>query len=151
MAFKGKRLWVSWYSDGNGENSGVRVSWSDDGAKSFRKPILVSGGVLDANRPNLTIADDGRVLVVFQGRDPRAQDGWAPSGPYLVEIADDGAVAGPVAIPGHRKSISYPVVAAGTLGRVVVAWTEPDEKGQPQVRISRGRRVEAETAAGRKS
>lgn len=152
MALQGSRLWVSWYSDGDGEKAGVRVAWSDDGAKTFQKPLMVSKAILDANRPNLTLADDGRVLVVFQGRDPRAEDGWAPSGAYLVEIAADGSVIGPFAIPGHRKSVSYPVVAGGTLGRVIVAWTEPDEKGQPQVRLSRGRRVEAAAAGnGKKS
>lgn len=140
LAVTGDRLWQAWYSDGDGSNPGVRLAWSDDGAKTFTKPILASAQVLDANHPDMAVADDGRLLMVFQGREPGREDGWAPSGPWIVEIAPDGSVSAPQLVPGHRKSISYPQIAGGTLGRVAVAWTEKDERGQSQIRLSRGRR-----------
>ena len=141
MVQKGNRLWMSWYSDGDGTNSGVRLAYSDDGAQSFSKPVLVSGSVLDANHPSLAIADDGRLLLAFQGRDPGKKDGWSPAGPYLVEISDSGRPSDSIQVPGHKNSISYPVVAGGSLGRVFVAWTEKGKDGRQQIRLSRGRRV----------
>ncbi len=143
MAVTGDRLWVAWYSDGDGSNPGVRLAWSDDGGEGFTSPVMASADVLDANHPDMAIADDGRLLLVFQGREPKREDGWAPSGAWLVEISDSGAVTRPQLVPGHQRSISYPRVAGGTLGRVAVAWTEKDEKGQSQVRLSRGRRAES--------
>jgi hypothetical protein len=141
MVQKGNRLWMSWYSDGDGSNSGVRLAYSDDAAQSFSEPVLVSREILDANHPSLAIADDGRLLLVFQGRDPAKNDGWSPAGPYLVEISDAGEASAPIQVPGHKSSISYPTVAGGSLGRVFVAWTEKGKDGQQQIRLSRGRRV----------
>lgn len=143
MAVTGDRLWVAWYSDGDGSNPGVRLAWSDDGAKSFSKPVLASGPVLDANHPNLTVSDDGRLLMVFKGREAGKQDDWAPSRPWLVEISNDGGVSEAMAVPGRERAVSYPQVAGGTLGRVVVAWTEKDERGGSQMRLCRGRRAQA--------
>jgi hypothetical protein len=141
MVQKGNRLWMSWYSDGDGSNAGVRLAYSDDAAQSFSKPVLVSRGILDANHPSLAFADDGRLLLAFQGRDPEKNDGWSPAGPYLIEISDAGHASAPIQVPGHKSSISYPTVAGGSLGRVFVAWTEKGKDGQQQIRLSRGRRV----------
>ncbi len=138
MASKGDRLYVTWYSDGDGSSPGIRLAWSEDGAKTFYDATIVSREILDANHPTLTLAGDGRLLLTFQGRDPVKLSGWNPAGPYLVEIGDDGHPGAPQAIPGHAKSISYPTIAGGTLGRVYVAWTERGEKGQ-QIHLSRGR------------
>lgn len=141
MAFQNQRLWIAWYSAGDGSNPGVRLTSSDDGAATFSAPAIASGDVLDANHPDLNVADDGRLLLVFKGRERGKQDGWAPSGPWLVEVFDDGRLTQPLPVPGHRSSISYPRVAGGTVGRVAVAWTEKDPSGQSQIRLSRGRRV----------
>ena len=138
MASKGGRLYVTWYSDGDGSSPGIRLAWSEDGAKTFSDATIVSRETLDANHPALTLAGDGRLLLTFQGRDPVKLSGWNPAGPYLVEIGDDGHPGAPQAIPGHAKSISYPTIAGGTVGRVYVAWTERGEKGQ-QIHLSRGR------------
>jgi hypothetical protein len=140
MATKGRRLWISWYSDGDGSNSGVRLSWTDDGGRNFAKPVLISGEILDANHPDMAVADDGRLLLVFKGRAPGQQAGWAPSGPWMLEVFDDGTFTKPLLVPGHQASISYPRIAGGTLGRTFVTWTEKGERGMTQVRLSRGRR-----------
>jgi len=138
MLGKGNRLYITWYSDGDGSNPGIRLAWSDDGAKSFSQPGIVSRDILDANHPALALAGDERLLLTFQGRDPVKKSGWNPAGPYLVEISHEGQADAPQAVPGHGKAISYPAVAAGTVGRVYVAWTERGEKGQ-QIHVTRGR------------
>ena len=71
MVVKDDRLWISWYSDGDGTNSGVRLTYSDDGGQSFAPARVISGDILDANHPDLTVADDGRVLL--SSREPRAR------------------------------------------------------------------------------
>lgn len=155
MIVKGKRLYVAWHSEGEGTNAGIRLAWSDDGGKSFARAAIVSGSVVDTNHPMLSMSEDGRMLMVFKGRDPRAKQSWGPVGAYLVEVNDSGTISAPVAIPGNRKSVSYPAIVAGTVGRVWVAWTEAGEKGASVI-LTRARRTghqaraKGESAIGRK-
>jgi len=95
MLGKGNRLYITWYSDGDGSNPGIRLAWSDDGAKSFSQPGIVSRDILDANHPALALAGDERLLLTFQGRDPVKKSGWNPAGPYLVEISHEGQADAP--------------------------------------------------------
>lgn len=138
MIQRGGRLYVAWYTEGSEGRAGIKLSWSDDG-KSFAPPIFASGNILDANHPALSVSEDGKMLLIFQGRDPAQKEGWSALQPYLVEINDAGEMTPPVPVPSSRKAISYPVVAAGTVGRVFVAWTEPEERGS-QIILLRGRK-----------
>jgi hypothetical protein len=139
LVVKGKRLYAAWHSEGDGSNAGIRVAWSDDNARTFSKPVIASDAVNDTNHPSLSLSEDGRLLLVFQGRDPAEKEGWGPVRAFLAEINDNGAVSAPSVIPGSRKTVQYPAVVAGTVGRVFVAWTEATDKG-PQVMLSRGRK-----------
>jgi hypothetical protein len=139
LAVKGSRLYISWFSEGTGRNPGVRVTWSDDAGESFAAARIVSGSILDANHPALSVSEDGRIVLVFQGRDPMEQNGWAPPQAYLAEVSDTGQVSRPAPVPGRQRPVVYPTVLAGTLGRILVAWSEPGEKGS-QIILARGRR-----------
>jgi hypothetical protein len=139
LVVKGKRLYAAWHSDGDGSNAGIRVAWSDDNGGTFSKPVIASGAVNDTNHPSLSLSEDGRLLLVFQGRDPAEKEGWGPVRAYLAEVYDNGAVSALSVIPGSRKTAQFPAVVAGTVGRVFVAWTEATDKG-PQVMLSRGRK-----------
>jgi hypothetical protein len=143
MALKGKRLYVAWHSEGDGTNAGVRLAWSDDGGKTFARPVIASGNILDTNHPALSVSEDGRVLMVFKGRDPVAKESWGPVSPYLVEVNDNGTLTAPLVVPGNRKSISYPVVVAGTVGRAYIAWSEGTGNGLG-VMLTRARRTSAQ-------
>jgi len=136
MVRAGNRLWMSWFSAGDGSNPGVRLAWSDDGGETFSKPSIVSAGVLDANHPAMDVADDGRILLVFQGRDTKRDNSWSPASAWLVEISPDGSTSAPAGAPGSAKSISYPRVVGGSEGRVAIAWTEDG-----QARLIRARRA----------
>ena len=137
---KGNRLYVTWHSEGEGTNAGIRLTWSDDGGKSFARSVIASGAIVDTNHPMLSISEDGRILMVFKGRDPRAKQSWGPVGAYLVEVNDNGTASAPTPIPGNRKSISYPAIVSGTVGRAWVAWTEAGEKGASVI-LTRARRT----------
>ena len=108
--------------------------------------VIASNGVLDSNHPMLSLSEDGRLMIVFQGRDPAEKEGWGAVRAYVAEVSDTGAVSQPVAVKGNRKSVSYPSIVAGTVGRVFVAWTEATEKGA-NIFLSRGRREVIEKAA----
>ena len=135
----GNRIYVAWLTEASTRISGVRMTWSDDAGGTWAAPVLASQGVLDANYPSLSVADDGRVLLSFQGRDPDKKGGWDKTGVHLVEIRADGRPGPPVAIPGMQSSAARPTVAAGTGGRVHIVWTGTHE-GKPAVFLSRARR-----------
>jgi BNR repeat protein len=139
LVTKGKRLYAAWHSDGEGKNAGIRIVWSDDNGKTFSKPVLASGVVNDTNHPTLSLSEDGRLLLVFQGREPAEKEGWGPVRAFLTEVYDNGTVSAPSVIPGSRKTVQFPAIVAGTVGRVFVAWTEATDKGV-QVMLSRGRK-----------
>jgi hypothetical protein len=141
MHMKGKRLYITWHSEGT--VAGIRIAWSDDGGKSFAKPLLASGRVLDTNHPAFSLSEDGRLLAVFQGRDAAEKEGWGAVRAYVVEVSDEGIISQPVGVTGNKKSVLYPTIAAGTVGRVFVAWTESTAKGA-NVFLSRGRREDLE-------
>lgn len=145
LVVKERRLFVSWHSEGDSTNAGIRVAWSDDGGSSFAKSVLASGTIIDTNHPMLSLSEDGRLLLVFQGRDADEKDGWGVTRAYVCEVSDAGAVSPVVAITGNRKSVAYPAIVAGTVGRVFVAWTEAVEKGT-NVFLSRGRREQGRKA-----
>jgi hypothetical protein len=128
-------------SEATGKPAGIRVSWSDDGGNTFASPVVASADVVDANRPAFSVSDDGRVLLVFQGRDPMKREGWSPVGVYLVEIDARGRISRPMPVPGNRDSVSHPSVVAGRAGRVFIAWTESGEEGM-RIRLVRGRKLE---------
>ena len=138
LAVDGDRLYAAWMSEGDNK-PGIRLAYSDDGARSFTKPMIASGNVLYPNHPSLSIADDGKVLLAFQGRNPEKGKGWGPLTPYLVEVGKSGIATQPIAIPGNQGSASYPVVLAGSAGRIYVAWTETTDQGS-RIVFSRGRR-----------
>ncbi len=132
----GSRTYVAWLSEGGGR-PGIRLAWSDDAGRSFAPARIASSGVLDANHPSLSASEDGRVVLVFEGRDVQQKQGWGPRRPYLVEI-NGTRVSDPVPVPSAEASATYPVVAAGTAGRTFISWSEPAKKSS-RVKLVRGR------------
>jgi hypothetical protein len=92
--------------------------------------VIASQNILDSNHPRLSLAPDGRLALVFQGRDPAGNDGWSPTGAFVVDIAPDGSLSATVAVPGHTRTVSYPAVAYGSVGRLFVAWSEEGPDGR---------------------
>jgi hypothetical protein len=137
-ARSGNRVYVAWLTEASSEISGVRLTWSDDGGKSWAPALLGSQGVLDANFPALAAGGDGKVELVFQGRDSKQQAGWSNVGIFAVEIGKDGRLSQPLAIPGIPSSATRPAIASGSGGRLYVSWTGEDKSARA-VFLSRGR------------
>jgi hypothetical protein len=138
LEFHNGSFFIAWYTEASKDSVGIKLSRSSDGAKSFGEPLLVSGKILDANHPDLSLSSDGRLLLTFQGRDPSKNGGWSPTAPYLVEI-EEGSITDPIRIPSGDRSVSYPVVLSGPSGRTFITWTEPCEMGQ-RVMLIRARK-----------
>jgi hypothetical protein len=128
-------LYVAWYSEGR-EKAGIRLAISHDNGASFAPARIVSGDVLDANHPRLSVSEDGRVLLVFQGRPLHDTTTWRSNQAYLLEIRGDNA-GRPIQVTHSDNSVHQLEVLAGTTGRVFLAWTET-AKDQSEVLLSRG-------------
>ncbi|HTO75497.1 MAG TPA: sialidase family protein [Thermoanaerobaculia bacterium] len=137
----GRRIYAAWLTEAAPDRNGVRLSYTDDGGSTWSPARTVSQKVLDANYPSLSAADDGRMVLAFQGRDPDRRGGWAPIGGYVVEIRPDGTFSAPEALPApaNHSSVNRPIVSAGPNGRVLVAWTGT-EAGKQTIFLERGRR-----------
>jgi len=140
LARTGSRVYAAWLTEASATINGVRMTWTDDAGKTWAAPVMASQKVLDANYPAMSVADDGRVEMVFQGRNPEKEKGWAPTTAYAVEIAKDGTLSAPIEVPGIEAAVSRPTVYAATNGRVFVGWTEMKE-GKGAAKFSRGRRM----------
>ena len=133
------RIYAAWLTEASLDHRGVFLSWSDDSGAHWAPAVSASQGVLDANYPSLSATEEGRVLLVFQGRDPAAGNGWSPTGAFLVEIGPDAALSKPLPVPNQGRAVSRPTVTSGTGGRAFIAWTE-HAAGTTQVVIERARR-----------
>jgi hypothetical protein len=129
------RLYVAWYSEGQ-EKAGIRLAISKNGGASFARPHIVSADVLDATHPRLSVSEDGRVLLTFQGRIAHEDTKWRSNQAFIVEIKED-SFTGPVQATNSEHSVHDPDVLAGTAGRLFLAWTE-SANDRNQAVLSRG-------------
>lgn len=134
----GNRVYVAWLTEASPETSGVRLTWSDDGGRTWAPAVLGSQGILDANFPALAAGGNGKVELVFQGRDPKRQAGWGNVGIFVVEIGENGRLSPAQAIQGIPSSATRPDIASGGGGRLYVSWTGEDGSKQA-VFLARGR------------
>lgn len=129
------RLYVAWYSEGQ-EKPGIRLAISENSGASFARPHIVSADVLDATHPRLSVAEDGRILLTFQGRLAHEETKWRLNQAFIVEINGDSFTR-PMRATNSEHSIHDPDVLAGTAGRLFLAWTESVNDGNQTV-LSRG-------------
>jgi hypothetical protein len=129
------RLYIAWYSEGQ-QNPGIRLAISKDGGISFSSPQFVSADVLDATHPRLSVSEDGRVLLIFQGRPAHEDTKWNSNQAFVVEVNGDSFTR-PIEVTNSEHSVHDPDVLAGTAGRLFLAWTE-SVNDQNQAVLSRG-------------
>jgi len=138
LARSGNRVYAAWLTEASPSISGVRLTWSDDAGRTWAPAVLASQQMLDANYPALSAAQDGRVELIFQGRDPQKQSGWSATSAFLVEIDKDGRLSAPEEVPGVPAAVVRPTVLAAANGRVFTAWTSTID-GKLTVFVSRAR------------
>ncbi len=136
MSYANGKLFVTWYS-GAKNRSSLRGALSSDGGNSFKTLGEIQGKVLDANHPDIQIIED-EAWVIFQGREPGIDNGWGSIRPWIMKISGTGKPSQPEKLPSLGDSVSYPLLFAGSGGRVYATWTELAEGGQKAV-LCRGR------------
>lgn len=136
LEFQNGKLFIVWYS-GAGNRATLRAAISHDDGINFDYLGEVQGRVLDSNHPDIQMIG-GEAWVIFQGRDPNADDGWGVLQPWLLKISAEGKASEPQKIPFLGNSVAYPYLFAGSGGRIYATWTEISEKG-PNVVLCRGR------------
>ncbi|HUJ93942.1 MAG TPA: sialidase family protein [Terriglobales bacterium] len=129
------RLYVAWYSEGQ-ERPGIRLAISKNGGASFARPQIVSADVLDATHPRLSVSEDGRVLLTFQGRPAHEDTKWRSNQAFIVGINGE-KFTHPIQATNSEHSVHDPDVLAGTAGRLFLAWTE-SVNDRNQAVLSRG-------------
>jgi hypothetical protein len=83
------------------------------------------------------------VLLVFQARDAKQKEGWSATRPFMVEVTDPGIVSPSDSGDCHQQAVSYPSVAAGTVGRLYLPWTEGSN-----IILLRGRKDKPDQSTG---
>ena len=141
LARSGNRIYGAWLTEASPSKAGVRLTWSDDGGKTWAPAVLASQKVLDANYPALSAADDGRVGLIFQGRDPQKQSGWSTTSAFLVEIDKNGQLSAPIEVPGVPAPVVRPTLVEASNGSIFTAWTATID-GKPTVFLSRARHLQ---------
>lgn len=136
MEFEDGKLLIVWYS-GAGNKGAIRAAISKDQARSFNYLGEIQGKVLDANHPDIQMIK-GEAWIIFQGRDPKSENGWGITRPWLLKISRDGITGAPKEIPFLGESVAYPYLFAGSGGRIYATWTELGENNTKAV-LCRGR------------
>jgi hypothetical protein len=78
------------------------------------------------------------VFLAFQGRAPADKSAqWNPLATFVSQI--DHGISAPQLLPNGGATASYPTLAAGTAGRLFVAWTSVSGKANA-IQLIRGRR-----------
>jgi hypothetical protein len=138
MATLGKRLFASWYTVREG-HSEIYLARSDDGGRTFSRRQSLSEDLLDPNHPALFEAG-GKIVALFQARDPKEHGGWGKVAAYYREIDAEERLSPLVRVGQASGSASYPSLVWEAPGRLFAVWTEPSAEG-PGVVLARGRQI----------
>ena len=136
LSFNDGNLLVAWYS-GVGRKARLKFARSVDKGLTFESTADIHGDVLDPNHPHME--EIGReTWIIFQGRDPRHDNGWGSSKAWIVRIGKDGKAKKPEVLPTQGGGVNYPYLFSGTGGRVYALWTEFNDDGHDVI-LCRGR------------
>jgi hypothetical protein len=138
MAMFGKRLYVSWYTVRE-KHSEIYIAYSDDDGRTFSGRQSLSENLLDPNHPAL-FEVGGKVVALFQARDPQENSGWGKIAAYYREVDAASRLSPLVRVGQLAGSASYPTLVWEDPGRLFVVWTESSPDG-PGIVLARGRQT----------
>jgi hypothetical protein len=123
LASRGERVAAAWYTQA-GDRAQVKVSFSEDGGKSFGTPIRADWGD-PLGRVGIVLLEDGTALLAWmEQREKQAE--------FLVRrVRADGSTGLPMTIArtAATRGSGFPqLVVSGN--RAILAWTE-SETGKP--------------------
>ena len=121
MAVDGAQIYTASYTGGE-DPPGVYFTHSADGGQSFAAPIQVHASAPYSDAPQLSLAGDGRVRVIWQAK----TDG--PRRLFIAETGTDGVLSAPRELPTPPGSSAYPATADGPEGQTYVTWQQENEE-----------------------
>jgi len=117
-ADNGGRIFATWFS-GAEKPAGSFFAVSEDGGKSFSKPITLHPEAGSSDRPQIAVSGDGAVTLAWDtlaGQVRRI---------YLQVSTDHGKTFGPIVeLDAPAGAASYPALAATSDGKAFVAWQQ---------------------------
>lgn len=137
LAVLGQRIYLAWHTVRDNESK-LFLTWSDDGGRTFSPGLPIHGDVLDPNHPYL-VAHKDVVGIVFQGRDPKQNEGWGKLNAYYREVDEHGRLSPLIDIGHGSGSVNYPTLIYLDPDQVFVTWNEGSDNGST-VWLARGRR-----------
>lgn len=139
-------VWQEIAFTGGSHGGEILVARSTDGGRSFSEPLNLSNTTAGAGKGRLTPQswDNGSLDVVF-GADDRLYVAWTEyEGALRATWSDDlgESFAEPIHVAGDDADPARgPSIAAGSDGRVWLAWTVGDDD-QADIHLARSRNIE---------
>ena len=122
LAVDGDRVYAAAYTAGESP-AGIFFSRSNDGGKTFTGELQIHRDALLADAPQLTVAPDGAVQMVWHAK----IDG--PRRIFFSVSADAGqSFSAPEELPTPAGSSAYPATAVASDGRQFVVWQQEGEE-----------------------
>jgi hypothetical protein len=122
MAVDGDWVFAAAYTAGEAE-PGVYFSRSSNRGASFEGSFRVHPGAAYSDAPEMTVAPDGRIRLVWQAK----VDG--PRRLFTAESLDHGGVfSAPLELPTPAGNSFWPATAAGPDGTTYVTWQQDNEE-----------------------
>ena len=120
LAVAGDRIACAWFAAAEGKGV-VNVAFSDDGGRTFGKPVRVDGG-RPLGRVDIVLLDDGSAVASWLEQGAvmlrRVESGGARSEPRVAATADDSRAGG------------FPRIAR-LKDEIFLAWTTPGADDRP--------------------
>ena len=128
LAAQGNKVAIAWFTLANGV-ARVNLSFSEDGGKTFGKPMQVDDGS-PIGRVDVLMLDDGAALVSWMERGKESGD------IRIRRITSNGETdeSMTVATSSSKRSSGFPHMARNS-EEIIFAWTQAGEP--PQVRTAR--------------
>jgi hypothetical protein len=112
------RIFAAWFSGGE-KPAGSYFSVSEDGGKTFSRPMALHAEASTPDRPQLAVGSDGSVRLAWDaivGKERRV---------YLRTSTDHGKSFGAVVeLDAPSGAAGYPAIAAGKNGMAYIAWQQ---------------------------
>lgn len=133
VAAAGKRVAVAWFTAAASTGPQVKVAFSEDGGKSFGRPVVVDGEQ-PLGRVDLQLDANGSVLVTWMATG--ASGGGKGSAVRVRRIGPKGAAGPPVtlAATSAARSAGFPRTAISG-DRLWLTWVEDLPQGPSRIRV----------------
>lgn len=115
---KSGRMYAAWFA-GEMQPAGAFFAASEDGGKTFAKPVALHPEAKTSDHAQMTVAADGTVHVAWDARVGEVRR------IYLRSSNDHGKTFGAVSeLEAPAGAADYPVIGTNKQGKLIIAWQQ---------------------------